>query len=261
MAAAPGDNSSRPVTAVILAAGQSKRMKSDLVKVLHKVCDRPMLAWVIDACRAAGCETIHLVVGHQSEQVEAAFGDDPSIRFVHQHERLGTGHAVQQAAPLLEDFDGDVFVLAGDGPLIRTSTLQTLLERHRASQAGATMATSEVEDPTGYGRIVRDDDGSFASIVEHKDANESQRAIREINPSYYCFDNRRLFDALSRVTNDNASGEYYITDVLEILKNDGDTIEVIAAVDPSDVLSINTMEQLAQVESILTRRLTQESIT
>ena len=233
----------RPLTAVILAAGQSKRMASDLVKVLHPVADRPMVAWVIDACLQAGCESVYLVIGHQGEKVRAAFGKERCVHFVEQLERLGTGHAVMQTSEELAEFEGDVFVLAGDGPLIRAATL----------------ATAMVDDPAGYGRIVRDESGRFQAIVEHKDATEAQRAIREINPSYYCFRAESLFAALGKLTNKNASGEYYLTDALEILLKTGHAVEVVSVVESGDVLSINTQEQLAQVDALLRARLRKES--
>ncbi len=251
-----------PPAAVILAAGQAKRMQSDLVKVLHDVCGKPMLGWVIDACKAAGCDPVVVVVGHQGEQVREAFADDPVVKFVEQTERLGTGHAVQQAEGLLGDFAGNVIVLGGDGPLIRTSTLRALLETHAAVGAAASLATSVIANPTGYGRIVRDgESGEFVAIVEEKDATEEQRGIGEINPSYYCFEAMGLFKALGRVSNANASGEYYLTDVLAILKAEGARVNVLDTVPAADVLSINTPEQLAEVAGLLEKRLAKKNAT
>ncbi len=247
--------SARPLTAILLAAGQSKRMQSDLVKVLHDVCGRPMLAWVIDACKAVGCESIYVVIGHQGEQVREAFANDSVVRFVEQHERLGTGHAVQQAESALAGFAGDVIVLAGDGPLIRAATLQRLVDVHRQTNASSSMATSIIDNPDGYGRIVRNDDNTFEAIVEQKDATETQLAICEINPSYYCFDAQALWASLKDITNQNASGEYYITDVLGIQKSNGLTVSIVDAVPAEDVLSVNTGEQLKEVQRILTDRL------
>lgn len=233
-------------------------MRSDLVKVLHEVCGRPMLEWVIDACRDAGCERIIVVVGHQGDRVRDAFSDDSRVEFVEQRERLGTGHAVMQAAPYLAGYEGDVFVLAGDGPLLRSETLRILLETHRAKAAAATLATAEVNDPTGYGRIVRDSGGAFEAIVEERDATPAQRRIREINPSYYCFRTPHLLEALDELSNENASGEYYLTDTLGALRARGERIALVTAVDPEDVLSVNTPEQLAEVDAILARRLKQQ---
>jgi UDP-N-acetylglucosamine diphosphorylase/glucosamine-1-phosphate N-acetyltransferase len=231
-------------------------MGGDLPKVLHKVTGQPMLHWVIQACRAAGVERIVVVVGYKSELVREAFGNEPDCEFVEQTEQLGTGHAAQMAAPLFKDQPPcDVFVLAGDGPLIRGTTLKTLLQIHRDTEAKATLATSVIDDPQGYGRILRDADNRFDRIVEQKDATSDELAIREVNPSYYCFRSDAMFAMLDRVSNANASGEYYLTDVPGMLKADGRTVAVVDAVPPADVLSINTPDHLAAVDAILTSRL------
>lgn len=232
-------------------------MSSDLPKVLHAVADRPMVAWVVDACREVGCSRIILVVGHGHEQVRAAFDSRPDVSFTLQQPQLGTGHAVQvaESVVLTGDVAGDTLILAGDGPLIHADTLRTLIARHRDTHAAATLATAVIDDPTGYGRIVRDDDRRFAAIVEEKNCTEKQRAIREVNPSYYCFATRDLFDALGLLKRDAHSGEYYITDVPAILLDQGKRVEVVDAVPPRDVLSINTPEQLAEVDRILRSRL------
>ncbi len=241
-----------------------KRMNSDLPKVLHPVGNppRPMVCAVIDACRAAGCDRIVLVIGHRAdlvrEAIAKAYGPNHTIEFGLQPEQLGTGHAVrcvenqfltEKSAP-----GHEVLVLAGDGPLIRAETLRDLLARHRAAEAAATLATSTIADPTGYGRIVRDASGAFSAIVEHKDATPGQRAINEVNPSYYCFDAKELFTALGDVRKNPQSGEYYITDVPGLLLAQGKTVEVVPSVPPEDVLSINTPDQLAQVDAIYQRR-------
>ena len=242
----------RPLHAIILAAGKGTRMNSDLPKVLLPVADRPMLDWVLDACTAVGCRRTVIVVGHQAQRVrEAAAGRD-GVEFVEQTEQLGTGHAVEQARAGFEGMDADVLVLCGDGPLIRSDTLRRLLQTHRDSGAAATLATAVIEDPTGYGRIVRDAEGRLEKIVEHKDADAAQLAIREIN------DAAALFDALSRIGNDNAKGEYYLTDVFALLRQDGRTVSVVDAVPAEDVLSINTPDQLAEVDAVLRRRAGQE---
>ena len=230
-------------------------MQSDLPKVLHAVCDRPMVAWVVDAVRAAGATRIVLVVGFGADLVRQAFeGDDDDIEFVIQAEQNGTGHATQCAQPALADFTGDVLVLAGDGPLIQAGTIDTMWARHRDTRAAATLATSVIEDPTGYGRVVRDADGRFEAIVEHKSATPEQRAIHEIYPSYACFEAGGLFDCLERLEPDATSGEYYVTEVPAMMRAAGQRVEVVDAVPPEDVLSINTPEQLAQVEAILAAR-------
>ena len=245
----------RPVAAVILAAGRGTRMQSDLPKVAHEVADRAMVWWVVDAVRRIGATPIILVVGHGHNHVEEIFvGDDEDLRYVMQHEQLGTAHAVDCARSELQGFDGDVLVLCGDGPLIRPTTLDTLLSLHQTSHADATLATSVISDPTGYGRIVRDANGRFEAIVEHKNASNEQRAIHEINPSYYAFRADALLRGLSNVDRNELSGEYYLTDVPGILRNTGGTVELIDAVPPEDVLSINTLEQLADVDAILRGR-------
>ena len=245
-------------TAIILAAGKGTRMRSDLPKVLHPVGGRPMVRAVVDACRAAGCGRVVLVVGYKQELVREALRDDPSVEFAVQTEQLGTGHAVMCARGLLEREASEpgrpVFVLAGDGPLIRAATLRALLSRHVETGAKATLATAVIDDPSGYGRIVRSADGRFAGIVEEKDATAEQKRIREVNPSYYCFDGSALFETLARVSPNAASGEYYITDVPGLLLAAGERVEVIDAVPPEDVLSINTPEQLAAVDAIYRSR-------
>lgn len=248
--------------AIILAAGKGTRMNSDLPKVAHVVAGRPMIEWVVDACVSAGCGRIVLVVGHRQEVVRSIFegwaDDEVRLEFAVQQPQLGTGHAVRCAEALLHEEAArpghDVFVLAGDGPLIRAQTLAGLLARHRAARASASLATAVIDDPSGYGRIVRDAGGRFCAIVEEKNATPAQRAIREINPSYYCFDARALFECLEGVTRDAVSGEYYITDVPALLLARGERVEVIDAVPPEDVLSINTPAQLQDVDRVLRAR-------
>jgi bifunctional UDP-N-acetylglucosamine pyrophosphorylase/glucosamine-1-phosphate N-acetyltransferase len=250
------NDSSISRSAIVLAAGKGTRMKSDLPKVMHHAHGRPMVEWVVDAARAAGCAPVVLVVGHGAELVRGHFAGRPGTEFVVQEPQLGTGHAVDMARPLLERgmLGEEVLVLCGDGPLIRPHTLQVLLDTHRNTGASATLATAVIADPQGYGRIQRDSNGNFARIVEQKDASPEQLAICEINPSYYCFRTADLFDALKRVTNQNASGEYYITDVFELLLRDGKRVSVVDAVPAEDVLSVNTLEQLAEVSRILESR-------
>ena len=234
-------------------------MNSDLPKVVHAVAGEPMVRWVVKAAREAGANPIVLVVGHGAQHVRDLFKNDRDIIFVMQEQQLGTGHAVDQARSVFAnraDLDRlDVLVLAGDGPLIRVKTLQAMLDAHRRSNAAATLATSVIADPTGYGRIARDSKRGFQAIVEHKDATETQRAIREVNPSYYCFRAKPLFETLKRLDNKNANGEFYITDVFGLLLIAGERVEVIEAVPPEDVLSINDPQQLAEVDAILRTRL------
>lgn len=256
MSVTPG-NSASP-TAIVLAAGRGTRMKADLPKVVHDVGGRPMVCAVVDACLAAGCARIIAVVGYRQDLVRAALAGYAQVEFAVQDPQHGTGHAVQCAEPLLggtgRPAPDTVLVLAGDGPLIREATLRALLERHRSTGAAATLATSVIDDPTGYGRIVRDGSGRFAAIVEHASATPEQRRIREVNPSYYCFDRQALFGALRRIGRNEKSGEYYITDVPGLLLAEGGRVEVVPAVPPEDVLSINTPEDLALVDRIYRAR-------
>jgi bifunctional UDP-N-acetylglucosamine pyrophosphorylase/glucosamine-1-phosphate N-acetyltransferase len=255
------DPAPRTLSAVVLAAGKGTRMHSDLPKVMHEACGRPLVHWVVDALHAPGIESspIVLVVGFGRELVEASFQPKPDwLRFAIQEEQLGTGHAIDMARPFFEDAarreTTDVLVLCGDGPLIRRETLEELHRRHVETGAAATLATAILEDATGYGRIQRSSDGSFDRIVEQKDATPEQLELKEVNPSYYIFRADALFDRLGRLGNTNASGEYYITDVFELMKSDGLRVEVVDAVPPEDVLSINTLEQLSEVEAILAAR-------
>ena len=249
-------NSDHPqVDAVILAAGKGTRMQSDLPKVMHEVQGRPMVHWVVDACRDAGAERIVVVVGHMADLVRKSFDGVPGVSFVEQLEQLGTGHAVDQARPVFADTpERDVLVLCGDGPLIRPETLELLHRRHVETGAAATLATAVLEDASGYGRIQRTADGGFDRIVEQKDASPEQLELREVNPSYYIFRADALFDRLGRLGNGNASGEYYITDVFELMLKRNLPVEVIDAVPAEDILSINTLEHLAQVDAIYRSR-------
>lgn len=247
------DNQARSPAAVILAAGKGTRMGGDLPKVCHEVGGQPMVRIVVEACRRAGCGLIVVVVGYRQELVRAALAGE-GVVFSVQDEQLGTGHAVMCAESALAGHDGEVFVLCGDGPLIRASTLDAVLDRHRSSGASATLATSVIDNPEGYGRIVRDAHGRFEAIVEQKHLTPAQRSIREVNPSYYCFERAALFEALRRVERNERSGEYYVTDVPRLLLDAGRRVEVIDAVPAEDVLSINTPTDLAMVDRIYRER-------
>ncbi len=242
----------RPLAAVILAAGKGTRMTGDLPKVLHAVAGKPMVAWVIDAVRKAGADRVILVIGHGAEEVRNRI---TGVEFVTQEPQLGTGHAAICCNQALEDFNGDVLILGGDGPLLRAATINAMMNRHKETDAAATLATSTIPDPTGYGRIVRDGNGQFAAIVEHRNATPEQLEIHEIYPSYAVFDKTLLFNELDALAPNALSGEYYLTEIPAMLREDGHRVEVVDAVPPEDVLSINTPEQLAEVESILMDRL------
>ncbi|MGD9789098.1 MAG: sugar phosphate nucleotidyltransferase [Phycisphaerales bacterium] len=246
----------RPLHAIILAAGKGTRMKSDLPKVVHPVGGRPMVCAVVDACIAAGCARIVAIVGYKQEAVREALASyGPRVEFAVQGEQLGTGHAVQMASPMLGgDRASDCLVLCGDGPLIRSSTIAKVMDRHRSTNASATLATAVIDDPTGYGRIVRDSKGRFQAIVEQKNATPEQLKVREVNPSYYCFHTGDLFDSLGKVTRNALTGEYYLTDVPALLLGSGKRVEVIEAVPPEDVLSINTLDDLGVVDRLFRAR-------
>ena len=256
-------NSATSISAIILAAGKGTRMKSDLPKVVHPVGGRPMVCAVVDACLASGVTRVIVVVGYQQEKVRealASYGPRGGVEFVVQAEQLGTGHAVQCAASaLLKEASADgneVLVLCGDGPLIRPETIGKMFERHRSggNTAAATLATAVIDDPQGYGRIARDAAGKFQAIVEQKNCTPEQLRIREVNPSYYLFDALRLFEALRDVKRNALTGEYYLTDTLELLLRAGRRVDVIEAVPPEDVLSINTLDDLAKVDALYRSR-------
>ncbi len=244
-------------TAIILAAGKGTRMKSAIPKVLHPVCNRPMLTYVFDACRQVGCDKLICVVGFGGDAIRAAYADDDSIVWVEQTPQLGTGHAVQACQSLLGDRPGEVLVLAGDGPLVQADTLEQLLSIHRRRQAACTLATSILENPGAFGRILRDETGELIGIVEHLDASESQHKIKEVNVSLYCFDVAKLLEVIGLLRNDNAKGEYYLTDTLGMLQAKEYSLAAVPAVPPEDVLSINDRVQLAEVNRLMQRRIQQ----
>ncbi|GKV70384.1 bifunctional protein GlmU [Sporosarcina sp. NCCP-2716] len=239
--------------AIVLAAGQGTRMKSKLYKVLHPVCGKPMVEHVIDHVRGIGADRVVTVVGHGAEQVEETLG--AKSEYVLQAEQLGTAHAVQQAEQLLGNLDGTTLVICGDTPLIRSETMEALVRNHRELGAKATILTAIAEDPAGYGRIIRGERGEVLRNVEQKDASPEEQAIREINTGTYCFDNRALFDALKKVKNDNAQGEYYLPDVVGILQSEGALIGAYACADFSETLGVNDRVVLSQAEAVMRRRI------
>ena len=240
------------LTTIILAAGKGTRMKSSLPKVLHKAGGKAMLAHVLDAAKEAGAGRSIVVVGFGGAAVEEALAGE--AEFVTQAEQLGTGHAVLQTEPLLRGEKGTVLVLCGDTPLLTGTLLKKLVEEHAAAGAKATVLTAVMPDATGYGRVIRAADGTVAKIVEHKDATKEELGVREINSGIYCFSAPDLFAALHEVGNDNAQGEYYLPDVLEILKQKGEKIFAVAADSYEETLGVNSRAQLAASEKILRRR-------
>lgn len=253
--AEPDSQSDAPPDAIILAAGKGKRMNADRPKILFEVAGRPMLWWVVKACHDASVDRCIVVVSRDDRPVRAVLADLKPCQFVVQDRPLGTGHAARAAESCFASLPPrDVFVLGGDGPLIRAATLRRLLQVHRERSAAVTLATAVLADPTGYGRILRDAGGGFSAIIEQKDAHGGQLQVREVNPSYYCFRSDRLFAALAAVQNDNSQGEYYLTDVPALLKNRQSRIALLDEVPAQDVMSINTPEQLEAVDAILRRR-------
>lgn len=243
-------------TAIILAAGKSTRMKSACPKGLHPVCGRPMLSYVLRACYDAGCTRIIMVVGHGKDQIMDEFRSDYRITWVEQTEQLGTGHAAMVCREELQKHPaGDVFILAGDGPLIRGEVLKTLHNAHTEERAAASMATAILDDPTGYGRVLRDSAGNFIEIVEQIDCTPEQREIREVFPSYYCLRSDDLQFALARLKNENKKGEYYLTDIYKILRAAGKNVVAVQAVAQDDVLGVNDRGQLAAIDAIMQDRI------
>ncbi len=240
------------VTALILAAGEGKRMKSDKAKVLHQVCGKAMIEWVYEATLKAGVEKCVAIVGYKAEQVKKYMGD--RFEYVLQEQRLGTGHAVQQARSYIEN-GGYILILYGDTPLISTKTIKDAIDYLTSEKLHAVVISAEVKDPSGYGRIVRDSEGRFQRIVEHRDASEAERAITEINSGMYIFSAGELAQALDLLRNDNDQGEYYLTDTLEIILSKGYKVGIFKAVDSDEVLGANDPDQLEQIASILQRRI------
>jgi bifunctional UDP-N-acetylglucosamine pyrophosphorylase/glucosamine-1-phosphate N-acetyltransferase/UDP-N-acetylglucosamine pyrophosphorylase len=235
--------------AIILAAGQGKRMASDLPKVLVPVCGRPMIRYVIDAVRAAGVLRIVVVVGYRSDLVRQELAGEPGIEFAEQTEQLGTGHAAMMCREQLAGHAGPVLILAGDSPLVQVSSLRALLAKFDATHPACLLGTGRKSNPMGLGRIVRDRDGQFLGIVEEKDATPEQRAITEVNLSTYVFRPDALLAALQQLTANNAQGEYYLTDCPSVLMAAGERVEAHCLLQPCEALSINTSEELKLVEA------------
>jgi bifunctional UDP-N-acetylglucosamine pyrophosphorylase/glucosamine-1-phosphate N-acetyltransferase len=229
-------------------------MKSALPKVAHRILDLPIVSHVVRAVRAAGVERVVIVTGHGAEAVEALLAESGAV-FARQDQRLGTGHAVMCAEESLGEADGSLLVLAGDCPLLTPETLAALIAAREAVGAACSVLTARLDDPTGYGRIVRADDGSIAGIVEDKDLAPGQRAIDEVNTSTYCFEARTLFAHLHRLEAQNAQGEYYLTDIVGLFRREGLTVVGVQAEDAEETLGINSRVQLAQAARVLRRRI------
>lgn len=245
-----------PLAAVVLAAGLGTRMKSRIVKVLHPLAGRPMIAWVLAGVRGVGAGRIVCVVGWQRERVRDALSGVPGVEFAVQAEQLGTGHALQCAAPELEGFEGDLLVCCGDTPLLTDATLRSVIDAHRRHDAHATLLMAELDDPTGYGRVVTDREGRVAEIVEERDAVDSAvRAIRWVNTGVYCFRWPATAPLLERLSPENAQGERYLTDVIAMLSRAGTPAHAAVVEDPLELMGINDRVQLAAAEAILRDRI------
>ncbi|GEM02722.1 bifunctional UDP-N-acetylglucosamine pyrophosphorylase / Glucosamine-1-phosphate N-acetyltransferase [Halolactibacillus halophilus] len=242
--------------AVILAAGQGTRMKSKLYKVLHPVMGRPMVQHVMDQLQSLDLSEIITIVGHGAEKVKEELGE--ASQFVLQNEQLGTGHAVMQAEDILKDQEGVTLVVCGDTPLLTKDTLEQMFHYHQEKQAKVTVLTTTIPNPTGYGRVVRNADGDVAKIVEQKDASAEELAIQEVNAGTYCFDNTFLFEALKNVSNDNAQGEYYLPDVIEIAKNQQETVAAYQTTDADETLGVNDRLALSEAERLMKQRINRD---
>lgn len=241
--------------AVILAGGEGKRMKSNKPKTLSPVLGKPMLLWVISAVRNAGIDDLCVVKGFKKEDVEEFLGTlDFNVESVFQAERLGTGHAVMMAKDFLKSHDGNVVILNGDAPFMTAETIKNSLEQHTKSGCAATVISARVDNPHGYGRIVRDTDGSLKAIVEHKDADEETLKIDEVNSGGYWFDCQKLLSVLDRIKSDNAAGEYYLPDAIELLLKDGQKVGAYTAECSDAVLGANDPAQLEELNQIAIKK-------
>src|SRR6185436_12555999 len=259
----PARPTDQSLVILVLAAGLGTRMKSARAKVLHKLGGLPLITYVCRTAQSLGPEKIYVVVGHQAAEVERVvqteIGD--TAAFATQAEQRGTGDAVMAAQAQLAKSDSLVLVLSGDVPLIRKETLAQLIEQHQTSGSVCSILSVRLENPTGYGRIVRDDNERFLRIVEQKDASPEEQKVKEINSGIYCFDSRKLFAALERVKPSNKQGEYYLTDVAEILLSDGEPVNVYLHGDAREVSGINTRAELAEFENLLRRNTIRKLMT
>jgi len=244
--------------AIILAAGEGKRMKSEYSKVVHKVGGKAIVERVCNSVNNAGIDKCILVVGHKREQVMEVMGD--RAVYAVQEEQLGTGHAVMQAVPHINDADR-VVILCGDAPLITDETIKEALKVHEEKGLSATIFTAEFENPAGYGRILRDSASNVIGIVEDKDASYEQKLIKEVNSSMYCFDREALCNALGKLDNNNAQKEYYLTDVIKIMINEGKKVDSYIVPDKNEIMGINNRVQLSEAEAILRKKINYKHMT
>ncbi|QXE89829.1 bifunctional UDP-N-acetylglucosamine diphosphorylase/glucosamine-1-phosphate N-acetyltransferase GlmU [Geomonas subterranea] len=248
----------KKISAIVLAAGMGTRMKSGLVKVMHPVAGSPMIDWSVAAAFAAGVERCVLVVGHQQEKVRDFFGGRPEVGFALQAEQLGTGHAVRCAMPGIDSDAETVLILCGDTPLLTADSLRDMLAAHGQSGACVTVMTATLDNPFGYGRIVKDADGKVVAITEQKDASEAERLIREVNAGVYCVDRAFLAEAVDKLDNDNAQKEYYLTDVVRQANARGLACRSFQVSDPLEISGVNDRVQMAEAAAVLRRRINRE---
>lgn len=250
-----------PITAIVLAAGEGTRMKSRHPKVMHKLLDKPLVWWVVRAARAAGAERTIIVVGKGAQEVRDFFATDDGVEFVEQTERLGTGHAVKIVKDALGDFHGPVVVLPGDSPLIRPDTIRTLVDATTSNHNACTVLTMTPPDPTGYGRVLRED-GMVKAIIEHKDCTSDQRErLTECNSATYCFCGRRLTENVDKIGNANVQHEYYLTDMVGIFVGLGEPVGAVCCNDVTELLGVNSRIQLAEATKAMQRRINDNLMT
>lgn len=239
---------------IILAAGKGTRMKSDLAKVLHKVAEKSMVVHVIDSAKQIARGNIHIVIGHQAEGVQKEISSYHEVQYAVQKQLLGTGDAVKAALPKIDKTINHVLVLCGDVPLIKAQTIEELVLEHIQSKAGITVLAVDLENPSGYGRIITDDGGQVLSIREEADATPAEKKINKVNTGIYCFDKTLLADGIDQLEPDNNQAEYYLTDVIEIAQKKGEQIISQTMNDPDQVIGVNTLQELDRVNRLFQNR-------